>query len=259
MTSDHTELYEFDLFGAAVAVSDRYALVGAPGSVFEGSWGGGGATVGRAYLFDVETGERLLKFEPNDLSPGSLFGCKVALSDKYALIGASRDHVKGLNSGSAYLFDLVTGQQVYKFTPDNDSERSYFGSSVALSQSQVLIGAVEPLNFQNETIGHAYLFDLETKEQLYKFSANTDAGYSSFGCSVALSNDSALIGAAREDLNVERHSGSVYHYSLVSPEAGVSQEVLLSQSEIVEGNEIGSIVGSLSFCLLYTSPSPRDA
>ncbi|EAM47480.1 FG-GAP repeat protein [Crocosphaera watsonii WH 8501] len=92
-----------DLFGFSVSLSGNNALVG---SHFDDDKG---TDSGSAYLFDVTTGNLLHKLTAPDGAAGDQFGFPVSLSDNTALIGGFGDDDQGLNSGSAYLFDVTTG------------------------------------------------------------------------------------------------------------------------------------------------------
>lgn len=87
-------------FGAALAMTATTAIVGEPDSA-----GGGGAV----YRFERETdgwrlGERL---QAPDGDASDRFGAAVALSDEYALVGATGDEdPPTTESGAAYVFEL---------------------------------------------------------------------------------------------------------------------------------------------------------
>ena len=128
---------------------------------------------------------------PSDPLGNELFGLSVALGETRALVGAPQ-HFNG--RGSAYLFDVTTGQQLFKLTASDGTTGSDFGDSVALSGSLVLVGA--PIEMARRISGSAYLFDTVTGEQLLKFIGppSPESG-GNFGKSVALFGNIALIGA----------------------------------------------------------------
>jgi hypothetical protein len=67
-------------------------------------------------LFDIATGKQIHKFVADDRQAGDVFGFSVAMSDRYVLIGATYDDEGDkFDRGSAYLFDLSTGEQIEKF------------------------------------------------------------------------------------------------------------------------------------------------
>lgn len=55
--------------------------------------------------------------------------------------GSGRDDDNGLNSGSAYLFDASTGEQLFKLLPSDGEINDLFGYSVAISNGIVAVGS----------------------------------------------------------------------------------------------------------------------
>ncbi len=145
-----------DAFGISVAISGppgkEVAIVGAPLDNDNGTFSGS------AYLFDTTTGRQIAKLLADDGATNDLFGRRVAITGATALVGANGDDDNGDESGSAYLFDATTGQQIAKLLPDNGATADYFGISVAISGATAVVGAVgDDDNGSNS--GSAYLFD----------------------------------------------------------------------------------------------------
>ena len=85
-----------DNFGASVAVSSDTIVVGARND-------------GSAHVF-VRSGSswtRQQKLKPDDLRASDFFGWSVTVSGGTALVGAPRDDSNGMESGAAYVFDLL--------------------------------------------------------------------------------------------------------------------------------------------------------
>jgi len=188
-----------DLFGGAVAINGNMAIVGAVRN------DDGGSNSGSAYLFDVATGEQIAKLTATDAAADDLFGASVAINGSVAIVGAVRDDDGGSNSGSAYLFDVTTGEQIAKLTADDAVANDLFGSSVAISGNTVIVGASESV-FDS---GSAYLFDLATGNQIAKLTADDARGGDRFGVSVSISGNTAIVGAWR-DGDAGINSGSAY-------------------------------------------------
>ncbi|MDY7005124.1 MAG: FG-GAP repeat protein [Cyanobacteriota bacterium] len=93
----------YDSFGYSVALSGNTAAIGFRVDDENGS------VSGSAYLFDTTTGSLLQKFTAPDGSANDQFGLSVALNDRTALIGSLVDDENGSVSGSAYLFETITG------------------------------------------------------------------------------------------------------------------------------------------------------
>ena len=116
-------------FGRSVAISGNVALVGAtPDDTKLGIDEDTGLPLsptefsrefGRAYLYDVTTGEMMFELLPDDSTPEDLFSEDLDLSGDVALVAARREAVLGtINRG--YLFDVATGEFVSRLNPEND-------------------------------------------------------------------------------------------------------------------------------------------
>lgn len=113
-----------DRFGEQVALSGDRAVISAPGA-------DGG--VGRVYVYDLLTQERLFELKPSELSEDYLFGYAMAASEKYVL--ASAQNRSGPDSsyrlGNAYLFDLATGEELFQFPQESPTRFLYIGVDVS--------------------------------------------------------------------------------------------------------------------------------
>ncbi len=197
-----------DQFGTSVAISGSTAIVGAPLDDDNGS------RSGSAYLFDTSTGQQLFKLLPNDGAFDDRFSISVAISGDTAVVGAHFDFDNGNWSGSAYLFDTTTGRQIAKLLPDDGAWGDNFGYSVAISGTTAIVGA--PLDDDNgHGSGSAYLFDTATSEQIAKLLPNDGAKENNFGISVAISGETAVVGAWLDDDNGD-FSGSAYVFDIAT-------------------------------------------
>ena len=154
---------DYDRFGYSVAISgapgNETAIVGASHDDDNGHWSGS------AYLFDISdpaNPTQLFKLLPDDGAAEDLFGFRVGISGATAIVGGVGVDDNGFQSGSAYLFDTITGQQIAKLLPDDGTAYDYFGWSVAISgateKQTAIVGALfDDDNGSNS--GSAYLFD----------------------------------------------------------------------------------------------------
>jgi hypothetical protein len=175
-------------FGYAVAISGTTALVGAPRAV---DWEHLGGAV---YMFDVTTGTQLGMFYPDDDAYDDYFGASLAVDGNTAIVGSIYDDDNGTNSGSAYLFDITTGAQLAKLLPTDGDSSDIFGHSVAIGGGTAVIGAVYD-DDNGSASGSAYVFVTATGTQTAKLLAADGAAMDYFGCSVAVSGTTALVGA----------------------------------------------------------------
>ncbi len=196
-----------DLFGASVAVSGTFAIIGAA----EDEDNGGAS--GSAYVFDVTTGQQLFKLLANDSSAsGDRFGTSVAIDGTVAVIGALDDEEAGSGSGSAYVFDVTTGLQLFELLAIDLAHSDVFGFSVAVSGNSAVISAIGD-DDNGIGSGSAYIFDVTTGRQLFKLLADDGAEADLFGHSVAVSDTTALVGSLWDDDNGEQ-SGSAYVFDI---------------------------------------------
>ncbi len=192
-------------FGHGVSICGDRAVVGA----FRGQTAIGVET-GAAYIFEVSTGQQLVKLQAGDGSHLDYFGRTVSISDDRVLVGADGDDDNGDWSGSAYVFDATTGQQLLKILPADGYAGQYFGVAVALSGGRALIGASGD-DTHGDDSGAVYVFDVETGEQLHKlFPSNTGPG-DFFGSSVSIEGNTAIAAALYDNLQ-----GTVYSFDVPS-------------------------------------------
>ena len=82
----------------------------------------------------------------------------MAISGNIAVVGAIGDDDAASDSGSAYVFDTTTGNQLFKLTASDAALGDQFGFSVALSGATAIIGALGDDNPFDNT-GSAYVFN----------------------------------------------------------------------------------------------------
>ncbi len=183
---------ELDFFGASVAVSGATAIVGA-------YWDDdNGTDSGSAYLFDATTGKQIAKLLAGDGADQDQFGFSVAISGTTAIVGARDDsNPNGFEAGAAYLFDVTDPSnpvQIAKLLPDDGAQDDLFGWSVAISGATAIVGSIHD-DDNADRAGSAYLFDTTTGDQLFKLLADNGGFLDEFGFSVAISGNTAIVGA----------------------------------------------------------------
>jgi len=196
-----------DLFGGSVAVSGNTAILGAQGDDDNGHQSGS------AYLFDAASGLQLAKLIAADGSRHDFFGYSVAVSGNTAIVGAHGDDDNGSRSGSAYLFDITSGLQLAKLTADDGAAYDEFGWSVGISGNTAIVG--QYYDDHQGGSGSAYLFDVASGRQVAKLTADDGAEDDLFGQSVAISGNTAIVGAYLDDDN-GYNSGSAYLFDVAS-------------------------------------------
>ena len=199
-------------FGYSVVLSGDIAVIGA-------SWGDSEATdnTGAAYEF-VRAGTnwaQQAKLVPDDGVFGDTFGDSVSLSGDTIVIGNSEDDDFGTSSGSAYVFNRsgMNWTQQAKLLADDAAAFDFFGSSVAISGDRAVIGA-RWNDGQGSSSGAAYEFVRNGTNWIQRsrlLAVDVEAN-DFFGVSVALSGDTAIIGAPGDD-DFSDGSGAAYVFS----------------------------------------------
>jgi len=196
-----------DQLGWSVAISGDYAIAGA---YYESD---GGTYAGAAYIFfnNGSTWSQQAKLTASDPADYDNFGHSVAISGDYAIVGAPIEDPGGLTSaGSAYIFirSGTSWSQQAKITASDAVGSEQFGYSVAISGDDVLVGAINA-----GTGGAAYLFQRSgtSWSEERKIMASDAESSDSFGYSVALSGDYAVVGAYKEDAGGS-NAGAAYTF-----------------------------------------------
>ena len=198
-------------FGGVVAADGGTALIGAShDSVF-------GANQGAAYLFDLSSGQKLYSLGASADEVDEGFGTSVAIDSGRALVGARLEDSAGSDSGAAYLFDVATGQQLFRLIANDAAAGDRFGTYVAIYHGIAVVGAPGDDDY-GEGSGAAYLFDVATGQQIAKLTPPDGAMMDAFGEYVAIDHRTVLVGASLDDDKGE-NSGSFYAYTIV-PEPG---------------------------------------
>tara|TARA_E500000318_G_scaffold111291_1_gene129312 strand:+ start:72491 stop:73846 length:1356 start_codon:yes stop_codon:yes gene_type:complete len=192
---------EGDQFGQDVAIEGNTIVIGA----FRD--GDNGVVSGSAYIFDALTWGQVTKLLPDDGGAGFQFGHSIAIDDGIIAIGSNWDDANGNESGSAYLFDASTHQQLHKLLATDGVAGDRLGSSIAIQSNRVLVGAPDVDDFTSSE-GAAYLFDVTTGEQIEKLVAPTFGGAERFGFTVDINDQTAIIGAQSSVLGIT--VGSAY-------------------------------------------------
>ncbi|HUN22002.1 MAG TPA: SdrD B-like domain-containing protein [Anaerolineales bacterium] len=201
---------EFDLFGSSVAIEGDDVLVGSryADDVINGLF-----DTGAVYAFRRSAGAwtEVQRFIHPSADSTDVFGRSVAISSGKAVIGAIRGDGTTANTGTAYIYELVSGTWNYQATlisSDGVANRD-FGISVDIDGDDVVIGALSQPGLDDKT-GAAYIFQNSAGvwSQVAKLMA-VDGKYNDlFGVSVAISSGHVWVGAD----NHSDYEGAVYEF-----------------------------------------------
>jgi hypothetical protein len=221
------ELVAGDAFGTALGLSANTLVVTASGAI-----------PGAAYVFvgDGVGWSQQAKLVPSGLTTGERFGQSVAVSGDRLAVGAGRVGVNGI--GAVYVF-VRTGtvwSEEAKLTPSDGSVFDAFGTSVALDEDTLVVGApmnaaATPGSYAN---GAAYVFvrgagGWTEQAKLSAAGANGDL----FGYAVDVEDGRAVIGAP--------YASNAQGQAYVFVQSGTtwSQQAILTAAGGAAGDELG--------------------
>ena len=252
-----------DFFGAASALSGDTVLLGAPFSDVEST-----ANAGAAYAFvlDPDHGvwKQQAKLVAGDAATGALAGYALALAGDTALLTARAASPGGVaQAGAAYLFArspaAATWVQQAKLVASDGAAGDKFGSQAALAADVAVVGAAAADSPGKPDAGAVYFFARTapggTWMQLQPRLAPADLGPGdNFGAAIALSGDTALVGAPLADLGNSADAGAAYVFVRSAASGLWTQQAKLVASGGAAGDAFGSAVALSGNTALIGAP-----
>lgn len=233
------DLNSSENFGISVDIHDDYVIVGAPEA-----WCAPQGITGAAYIFrrDGADDNWVLESKVFSESPtnSDAIGWAVAIHGDYAAIGAPKR-----DEGSVFIYkNEATGwQQLSEHNSDDLQDRAYFGWSLDMDDSYLLIGSKYYDVGSENNAGAAYLFqrDADCWCQIKKM-VQTDAVESDFfGYSVALFDNYLLIGASEDDENSLTKCGSASSFLQFNDECAIQKK--FTPGDITGNDKFGTSLG----------------
>ena len=261
-----------DGYGYSVAISGETLVVGMPFDSIPLTLGADEGSV-YVYLRSGGTWSEQAHLFASDVAAYDNFGTSVAVSGNTLVVGAPLDDVlaAGADEGSAYVFVRSSGtwSEQAHLVASSPAAIDYFGSSVAVSADTVVVGVPRddtPAFGGNS--GSAYVFARSgaTWPQQVQMFASDAISADEFGTSVAVSGDTAVVGAAFDDTPAGADAGSAYVSRLVAPpQADVSVINSDSPDPVVAGQNItytitvaNAVTGSTADNVVLTDNIPAN-
>jgi len=201
-----------DKFGSAVAITDDYAIIGVYGDDDKGD------SSGSALIFKRNQDMWILtaKLLADDGQANDYFGYDVSISGDYAVVGAYRcDDGSRENVGGAYVFkyEMDTWNFQTKLVPSQGLSNDYFGASVDIVGTRILIGAYGD-DDKGSSSGASYLYILEGDQwnMMKKYVPDDGSSYDNFAFDIAIADQGLIMGAYGND-DKGSLAGAVYIYS----------------------------------------------
>ena len=212
----------YNEFGTSVAMGGKYIVASAPNA------DGSQANQGNVYVYDttvistgnVSSATRTIT-NPDPVKSG--FGSAVSVSGDNIIVGHSSGGA-GTNGGIAYIFSASTGNLLYTLNNpnlDGSANSDYFGGDVDISSNIAIVGA----RGEATTAGNAYVYNLSTfggniinsaNYNLYDPNVYNTPSFDTFGISVAVDGNYAVVGANAEDQAGATSTGAAYVYDITT-------------------------------------------
>jgi len=248
----------YDYFGGSVGISGDTIVVGAYGNDDYGPY------TGSAYIFRYD-GSEWVEEEILTASDGSTydyFGVSVAVSGDTVVVGANGSNGgSGSYSGSAYVFryDGSDWLEEEKLSASDGAPDDYLGDSVAISGDTVVAGAINDDDNGSDS-GSAYIFRYDGSDWVEdaKLTASDGAAFDTFGGSVVVSGDAAVVGACHDDDNGDG-SGSAYVFRYDGNDW--VEDAKLTASDGAEFDCLGmsvAVSGSMSMVGAHADDAPME-
>jgi len=192
------------------------------------------------------------------------FGDSLAVSDNYIAVGVpSYDS----NNGSVYLYTKVEGSswitatEDFIITPDLPFEDELFGTSVAINENFLIVGAPG----YNSSRGAIYVFERNEGTGVWEYVSRLLASDGStgdqFGGTLSLSGDYFAVGAEFADLSEDEiNAGAVYlfKYSTSSNSWYEIKKITGIDETDLSGNHFGHSINLKDDYLIVGSPDARS-
>ncbi|MFQ5613515.1 MAG: hypothetical protein ACE5H9_15430 [Anaerolineae bacterium] len=206
---------------------------------------------GAAYIFERNQGGvnnwgQVVKLTSDDIAPGDRFGWSVGISGNFAVVGAPADQDRGTDTGSVYIFERDHGGadnwgQVKKLIANDAAMYDIFGYALSIAENSVVVGAWGKSDAGSSS-GAAYVFQqgeagVDDWNQVAKLTASDAAAGDVFGWSVAISNNTAVIGAPY-DADDGSDSGSAYVFQVTQLQSDLAIAKTTSPTTTILGQPL---------------------
>ena len=203
-------------FGESLSASNGKLAVSAVGS---------NEFAGALYVFDIETGDELMKISPADGVQNDLFSRPVAMGDGYIAAGTRADPNDATGS-SIYIYSSTTGEELRRITPEV-LNTNFFGEDFEIADGLLYVGDI----FCGDTgvsTGCVRIFDLATGDELGRLVDPDGTSGDDLGRHISVSNGK-LVAGAQSDRPNGISSGSVCIFDLQS--GSIIDKVVPASSE----------------------------
>ncbi len=198
-----------DLFGISVAISGTKVAVGANGNDVNAA-----NNAGSVYIYEIPSTSPVAILNNPSPTADDFFGQAVGISGSRIIVGSPFDNTGARDAGRAYAYNLASGTPTTPVlalnNPDPEPE-DYFGFSVAISGTRLVIGALE-VDSGALDAGAAFVYELESAtsgEPADSLDHQYEQAGDLFGFAVAIDGTNIVVSAPLDDGNTFNR-GSVH-------------------------------------------------
>lgn len=187
----------------AVALGERFALLGSPESTVKGQ---PGSYHGEVFVFNAPSGAYLKRLIAPTPKSGDKFGYAVAVSGSTAFITALNNEDGGADAGCVYALDIPTGKLLWKHTGQPNQR---VGLSIAVDGDDVVVGGYGEVNGGPDRSGSLVHLNRHSGALIATYVSPIPQEYGGFGDAVAVSGRIAVCGAPTTNINGKSHQGMI--------------------------------------------------
>ena len=173
------------------------------------------------------------------------YGWAVAITDKYAFVGAPGDGLQNESSsskGCVYIYKYCNGDWNYENvirTNDrlNNADSESFGSSLTVSSNILIVGAYEKINYISDGVGSIYIYENNGEQwnEVEKIIAPHSLSNINFGWCISSYEGELLVGSSR-DISNNIDSGKVYSFNITQSLLDIKNQIQTNEINFT-GNE----------------------
>jgi outer membrane protein assembly factor BamB len=237
------------LFGLSPVTVKGHIVAGAVRASPEGVY-----RAGAVYVYDGISGH-LKRTIPNpEPAPYDYFGNRIVVHGDEIFVAAVWDTVEGVDSGSVYKIDPMTGKTLLTIRNPEPTAGDLFGAGLASVRGNIVIGAPND-DYGATNSGSIYVFDGETGDLRFTIrnpepGAGDSFGGGTAGGGIVEHDGNILVGVPFDDPAGLTDAGSLYLFD------GVTGALLLTirKPGAVAGDWFGSSVASVSGRIVVGAP-----
>ena len=151
----------------------------------------------------------------------TIFGVSVGIDGTTAVVGSYLDNDLGLQSGAAYVYDLLGGSWSFteKLTASDGAAYDQFGYAVDVDGNNVVVGA----RYDNTREGSFYLYNRnnggsDAWGEVIRRDPSDGASFDQFATCIAISGSTVIVGSPKHNIGANNDQGAVYFFDAGCPD-----------------------------------------